>query len=249
MVPMNILHYVQGPHALVALDAGFEFAEREMNWLTSDRAQIYQISALAFGPVPDFISFRRIYDWMVSYWKINRGGGLAPAENVFAMLIAGCTATSRHAGSTLLNSDNQAIQAAIRAMSRVKANSEYPHMAAAKFLHFYNPSLFPIYDDAVMWKRVLNGAFRREWAAVCDEYGIKVWEPSEKFLITYCSWAAEVMRAADPEVMVEFERRFRELEGQDAVTLGGTQRYHATAFEYLLIGAARLNGSGGIASL
>ena len=33
-------------------------------------------------------------------------------------------------------------------------------MTVSKFLHFYNPALFPIYDYEVMWKKVCNGRFR-----------------------------------------------------------------------------------------
>lgn len=238
MIAPNILRNFQEDRALDALDAGFGFAEREMNWPISGRAEIYQISALAFAPNPDFISFRLVYDWMVKDWKINRGGGLGSAEETFEMLVDGCALASRHVGGTLLNTDDKAIRIAVRAMSGVKANNEYPHMAASKFLHFYNPSLFPIYDDAVMWKRVLRGTFRSEWTAVCRRYGIKVWEPSERFLLTYISWASEVMRAADPKVMTGFDRRFRELGGQAAVCLGDTKEYYAAAFEYVLIGAA-----------
>lgn len=209
MVPTKILRNFQGARATDAMDAGFEFAVRTMNWPVNDRAHMYQMSDLAFGPSPDFESFSRIYNELVRYWKIGRNGELASATEVFRMLVNGCGETSRQSGNTLLNVDVVAIRNAVRAMRRVKANGEYPHMPASKFLHFYNPSLFPIYDNAVLWERVLHGVFLPEWKGVCREYRINVTEQSDRFLITYFSWAAEVMRSADPEVMIDFERRFR----------------------------------------
>jgi hypothetical protein len=171
---------------------------------------------------------------MVGYWKINRGSGLATAEKVFEMLVDGCSAASRHKGVTLLNYDDLVVKTAIRSLSRVKINSEYPHMAASKFLHFYNPSLFAIYDDAVIWKQVLHGQFRREWSLVCSEYNIKVWEPSERFLTTYYSWSSEIMKSTEPQLMAEFVRLFGDATGEVLAAPSDVKNYYATAFEYLL---------------
>jgi len=241
MVPKKILRNFQAPHMQEALTAGFDFAQRKMNWSVKDRAQMYQLADLAFGPSPNFEVFCHLYDWKVGYWGIGRNGALATAKEVFAMLIDGCSETSRHSGINLLNVDKRAIQGAVRAMNNVKVNkNEYPHMAASKFLHFYNPSLFPIYDNAVMWNEVLHRAFRTEWKHVCGDHGINVTEGSENFLITYFSWAAEVMGAADLAIMIEFQLQFDQLGQQEAVLHGGKKSYYATAFEYALIGAAKL---------
>ena len=239
MVADRILRYVQGAQAVNALNAGLEVAESR-GWLISGRASHYQLAAQAFGPTLDYASFLRLYKTMNSYWRIGRKGILAPPERVFEMLTKGCESAGRHTGCTLLSSDSKAVHTAVRAMTEVKIISEYPHMAAAKFLHFYNPALFPIYDGAMIWNRILYRAFRSEWEDVCDEYGIKFWEGSEAFLITYTSWAAEVMQAADPAIMVAFEQRFREMSGSMRAASENAAHYHAAAFEYLLMGAARL---------
>ncbi len=157
------------------------------------------------------------------------------------MLIYGCSGTSRLSGTNLLNVDKRMIQGAVRAIKNVKVNkNEYPHMAASKFLHFFNPSLFPIYDYAVMWKKILDRAFKTEWKDVCGDHDINVTEGSKKFLITYFSWASEVMGAADLAIMIEFQLQFDQLGQQEAVLHGGKKSYYATAFEYALIGAAKL---------
>ena len=239
MVAEKVLRHFQGAQALNALNAGFD-AVAGKKWSPQTRARLYQYAADAFGPTPNYEAFCRLYRHMVSYWQVGRKGILAPPERVFEMLTKGCEAAGRHTGCTLLSSDGKAVCVAVRAMTEVKIISEYPHMAAAKFLHFYNPALFPIYDGAMIWNRILYRAFRSEWEDVCDEYGIKFWEGSEAFLITYTSWAAEVMQTAAPEIMLAFEQRFRTLSGNELAASENVAQYHAAAFEYLLMGAARL---------
>jgi hypothetical protein len=39
-------------------------------------------------------------------------------------------------------------------------------MTVSKFLHFYNPGLFPIYDNAVIWDKVLR-RFRNDFRDFC----------------------------------------------------------------------------------
>jgi hypothetical protein len=38
------------------------------------------------------------------------------------------------------------LESCLRKMEGIKQKQGYPHMAVSKFLHFYNPALFPIYD-------------------------------------------------------------------------------------------------------
>ncbi len=243
MVPNTILRYIQGPDALAALDAGFAFAEREMNWSVAGRAEMYQIADRAFGVSPNYDSFCRLYEWKMQYWGIGRKGIMASPQAVFAMLTDGCASASRHTSSTLLTADRKVIRNSVNSMELVKRVGEYPHMAASKFLHFYNPMLFPIYDNAVIWERVLHGAFLPEWKVVCREYGIKVWEPSEEFLKTYYCWASEVMKVADPAIMVAFEKRFMAAVEPDGVAPMQTNQYYGAAFEYLFMGASMLRRS------
>ncbi len=242
MIAEKVLRHFRGGQAINTLNAGFD-AAKERNWSPNTRAQLYQLAARAFGPAPDYEAFRQLYDLMVSYWKIKRGGGLASAEDIFGMLTTECAAAGRHTGCSLLTGDSQAINAAIRAMEKVKKNRAYPHMAASKFLHFYNPALFPIYDSAVVGQQILAVQFRAEWEDVCDEYGIKFGEPSEGFLITYTTWAGKVMQASDSEIMPAFARRFCGFCDDKTPAPENIAQYHAAAFEYLLMGATKIEAS------
>ncbi len=49
----------------------------------------------------------------------------------------------------------------------IKPKKGYPLMTVSKFLHFYNPGLFPIYDNEVMWKKVCNGRFKSDFREFC----------------------------------------------------------------------------------
>ena len=243
-MPERILRYFQGPLALSALDAGFDFATQEMGWSPRYRASLYQRAAEAFAPEPSFDAFSQLYRAKVSYWKIYRGGKLAKAEEIFEMLTTGCAAASRHAVHDTPDETNAAIRAAICAMEKVKILRGYPNMAASKFLHFYNPVLFPIYDGAVIRNLVLRGAFRQEWEQICAEYDSQFWEGSEAFLIAYTTWAAKVMQTADPAIMPAFAEKFCGYCDGEVAALENIAQYHAAAFEYLLMGAARIETSG-----
>jgi hypothetical protein len=211
------------------------------NWRISERADLYVLANKAFGEHPDISNFTTLYDWLRSYWKIGRGGKMWSTIEVFDTLTLNCEDTSQQSGVNLITQETErydSVAKAIRAMANVKLNREYPHMAASKLLHFYNPCLYPIYDGAVVWDVVLKGTFRGEWMTVCKQYGIAFTEGSERFLQTYFSWAAKIMRGADPEVMVIFANWFRAQAGKSADPLVDLDQYYAAAFEFILIGSA-----------
>src|SRR5664279_1950612 len=58
------------------------------------------------------------------------------------------------------------LQASLESLREIKPNQGFPIMTVSKFLHFYNPSLFPIYDEAVIWKKVF-GRFEGEFRSFC----------------------------------------------------------------------------------
>ena len=42
-------------------------------------------------------------------------------------------------------------------------------MPVFKLSHFFNPSLFPIYDTDVIWNKVMDKVFRTEWKMFYDQ--------------------------------------------------------------------------------
>ena len=250
MTPMivspAITRYFRAPYVADALESASTFAKQN-NWIISERAELYSIANVAFGDPPCFDDFDQIYTWLVKYWKIGRNGILWDAHKVFDTLVSECSISSRQTNISLMGGNSErsnAMAQAIHALSDVKRSlsganlREYPHMPASKFLHFYNPSLYPIYDNDVIWKFVLKGTFQREWAEVCRQYGIVFTEGTNRFLYTYFNWASEVMHAADSDIMDTFADWFRVESGLDKNALPNLNRYYAACFEFILIGAA-----------
>jgi hypothetical protein len=70
----------------------------------------------------------------------------------------------------LLNFQNGSTQAALLSslekMRSFKPVANWPVMAVSKVLRFYNPELFPIYDNEVIWNKVLK-RFRHEFKTFC----------------------------------------------------------------------------------
>lgn len=129
------------------------------------------------------------------------------------------------------------LKSRLRTMREIKEKAGYPHMTVSKFLHFYNPELFPIYDEAVIWCTVLDGCFQRDFAVFC---GSGRNDDTEAFLVHYIGWASSLLSSMHQNFMEVFvdwlnsqpntalsSRRF------DATTL------YARAFEYTIIGAAK----------
>ena len=68
------------------------------------------------------------------------------------------------------------LESRLAKMRRIKPNQDFPVMTVSKFLHFYNPGLFPIYDTEMIWEKVFKrltttsgaSALRRESVRQCD---------------------------------------------------------------------------------
>jgi hypothetical protein len=62
-------------------------------------------------------------------------------------------------------------------------------MAVSKFIHFYNPSLFPIYDNEVVEYKVF-ARFRTDYREFCDGAGLDSSANGADFLRNYVCWAS-----------------------------------------------------------
>lgn len=58
------------------------------------------------------------------------------------------------------------LESRLAKMQGIKPKKSYPHMTVSKFLHFYNPGLFPIYDNKVIWEGVFK-RFRNDFRVFC----------------------------------------------------------------------------------
>ena len=114
-------------------------------------------------------------------------------------------------------------------------------MAVSKFLHFYNPSLFPIYDGEVIWRKVFS-RFQDDFRDFCQSenhpYAEAIHHDTASFLLYYMRWASFLLSAAHETFMQVFVEW---LERQPGVELRRRQfdaaTLYATAFEFTVIGA------------
>jgi hypothetical protein len=132
------------------------------------------------------------------------------------------------------------IHECLKRLNDLKSNKDYPQMAASKFLHFFNPTLFPIYDGKVIENQVLRVFLDDYFAWVEKEGWLRERDFQETFNLKYTLWAGSLIQHAHPNLMVCFQDWFkREVQGAEDPhnILDRMDTYYATAFEFVAIGA------------
>ena len=121
----------------------------------------------------------------------------------------------------------------------------YPVMPVAKFSHFFNPKLFPIYDTKYVCGTVLHRAFKEDWNAFIRRSDLSSLTLSGKegvqYALWWILWGREMIHHRHPSLM----ERFAEWLLLKSNDVGDDLReelptYFATAFEFIAIGAAQL---------
>jgi hypothetical protein len=120
----------------------------------------------------------------------------------------------------------------------LKSIDGFPVMAVSKFLHPYNPELFPVYDNAVIKDEVLP-ALRTEFRAFCVESKLqRVVGNTSTFYASYMCWGSYLLALAHPRFMQAFADWLDKQQASELAARGldGT-RLQATAYEFTIIGA------------
>jgi hypothetical protein len=248
---VKIWRYYEAPLTQQALEGYGRFArERTVAWSLAHKAELYLLSVQSFegGPPREKreASFTAIYDALRGKgWQVARNGQLWNSDRLFSVLTDECTACSQ--GSTLSlggldrERDAPALTECVAAVKDLKTlnSGSVSVMAVAKFLHFFNPRLFPIYDNAVIQQEVLR-VFREDFRPNRGEDGVG-------FYVRYVLWANEVLRRSRDAVMQAFERWFRSAvrdEDPNQLLPERTGELYATAFEFIAIGAMLMEKGG-----
>jgi hypothetical protein len=228
-------------------------AVKREKWLEPGKnLDLYDLSRRAFDPAAGvaetFRSFAGIYtalngpDWQV--FRSNRKNAAHwTAPQVFETLDREFPAFAWRTGRDLTNfQSSPELDAAIREMRGIKDNRDYPLMTVSKFLHFYNPALFPIYDGAVIWERVFR-RFRADFRDFCCEAGISyaraLNDVTGDFLRIYMLWASSLLRGSHGRFMRVFADWIGSQPGADPDRRSfDVSCLYATAFEFTIIGAA-----------
>lgn len=223
-------------------------------WGAVGRLELYRSAKVAFqsdAPEDERRSeFGRIYSDLRRYWQVfrNAGGTCWSADETFSMLTTQCEPVSRQSGLTAKNlvevNHTDRIRACLVTLGPIKPSRYFPWMATSKFLHFFNPSLFPIYDDRYVWKKVATGAFRQDYNDFCRRHGFQRNPLTVQFSVQYVLWGSEIIQTASDECMPIFARWFAsQVDDQSARAplLQDLEQYYAAAFEAIAVGAAFLS--------
>ncbi|MGD0694463.1 MAG: hypothetical protein ABSB82_06370 [Terriglobia bacterium] len=234
--------------------AALEAAKRNA-WLDPlDNIVLYTLSRCAFDAELPKEDACRCFENI--YYRLTEGrwGAFRPApraqcwraDKIFETTKKEFQGLSRTSPVNLLNFERegteQSLKSGLAKMQDIKPKRGYPIMTVSKFLHVYNPGLFPIYDTAVIWNRVCNGRFKNDYREFGRREKIpdKVWfgDSTLDFIPYYMRWASSLVSTAHQQFMHIFAEWFEhQCFGIVNKQLELTTLY-ATAFEFTLIGAA-----------
>jgi hypothetical protein len=216
-------------------------------------ARLYNLSRRAFDPTANprdaHPYFEKIYDELkTKEWNLLRPHSVQaswPPNRVFETLRSEFAEFPWGGAFNLKNLPAESVlRPRLVTMRSVKPKKGYPTMAVSKLLHFYNPTLFPIYDQAKIWNEVCNGHFKEDYRTYGNEEEKREWnygEDDETFLPFYMRWANSLLMAAHPDFMRVFAEWF-DKQTRTCEKTFSTSELYATAFEFTAIGAAATQG-------
>ncbi len=246
------------------LGSYFESADQQLralnalgDWFDPRELDLYDASKCAFDPSSSTSAdeasrcFNKIYDELASpRWNVFRPQSPAdcwPPQRIFETVKrefaefpwGGCVnlLNFRKSGTGLR------LESCLAKMQGIKPKQHFPLMTVSKFLHFYNPELFPIYDNKGIWEKVLNRRFKNDYREFCERERIPhhiAWgEDTATWLRDYMLLASDLLSVGHESFMQVFTDWLKEQPGTelptrrfDPITL------YARAFEYTALGAA-----------
>ncbi len=237
-----------------------KYAALTQKWgwpIGESKLDLYRHGVVAFGGTADEATRRQshqeISGHLRSYWGVGRKGTLWDARTTFDVLNSRCGACSCTSGLTLLTLGDEPSQRAVldclesvRGLKRLGSGS-YPVMAVSKNLHFFNQRLWVIYDNEIVVKKVYR-AFRRDWNSLYGDLAVDTGDEGIDFYLAYLLWASRSIRTGYRRLMDDFAEWFigavRDEGGKADDFRDELRLSYATAFEFIAIGAAHLEGAG-----
>jgi len=132
------------------------YGERKRAWDTPYHVSMWQRAQRAFEHRSQ-ADFDYVYEELRRRWQVFRGSrDYWTSEQTFTSLMACCPELRNRRLAALTSSDIQRLWEVLQSVRDVKRTSNGSStVAVSKFLHFWNPRLFVIVDDGVIWKWVL----------------------------------------------------------------------------------------------
>jgi hypothetical protein len=251
--------YFQNPEktrAALARYAHFASPKGEKAWsIAESKLDLYRRAVIAFDGRSDestsTSNHETIFEHLRSWYGVGRNGVLWDAATLLGVLMKECKPCSRTSGVTLTSlaetSNQRAVVECLESMRGLKElrSRNFPVMAVSKTLHFFNPRLFAIYDNDIVLKKVYR-VFRSDWDSCYDKIGAHVKDEWVDFYLAYLLWGGSMIRSAHPTLMEDFADWFIESvsEERNAADFRDELRVsYATAFEFIIIGAAYLEAA------
>jgi hypothetical protein len=223
-------------------------------WDVSGSLHLYEASHRAFDPSSNaegaFGNFKVVYDVLKSSeWQVFRPQSPENCwspQQIFETIKAEFTDFGWSGPVDLLNFPKSGsglrLESRLAKMKGIKRKSHYPLMTVSKFLHFYNPTLFPIYDTAIIWNRVLNGHFKTDYRSFCERERVPTTvatgEDTAAFLRYYMILASSLLAVAHGSFMQVFVDWLARQPGAELSKRNfNPLKLYATAFEFTVIGA------------
>lgn len=236
------------------IDAAFqkhgEVYASQKRWSIAHHVECWHRAAWAFEP-GGAADFQWLYDQLRTGWQVFRSKHPShwSSEQTSSAMAGLDPAWRGRRLATLGPADAPGVLGVLAAMAgikQVKAGTSV--VAVSKFLHFWNPGLFVIVDDAMMWRWV----FARRWIrgpilALRDSLGRDVGGvhgagPGEACdPLSYAAillWSADLVRR-NPLITARFAGYVRS-KAPDAVRGLPLERYEGAAVEWLLLGLVEL---------
>ncbi len=227
----------------------------ETGWPVKDIAKLWSYGQQAFAGNGDEIAFKALYDELKGHWQVFRGSSdtepdrFRRVQNLMMSITGGSPALGKVRLSDLSSAHLPDLKRVLADASRIKVNKSGPSLVAAtKFLHTWNPSLFVIVDGGIMdhrvfghrWLRDEAGHFQRRFQHdVSALNGGPTLQTSHGLsYIGILFWAGQLMRQY-PEIRTAFADRVRSAPGVDP-GLHEFEDFEGAAFEWFLRGVVEL---------
>jgi len=230
------------------------YNNQQREWRVPYHAQCWTRARRAFEE-GSFDDFRWIYEELRRRWQVFRGaaGRRWSVEEAYRRLRELDQTWRRTSLSELDEANIEGCWQIVKAVENIKQNKYGPSVVAiSKFLHFWNPGLFVIVDDAVVWRYVFEHSWVRAPMAHMRERlrailpGQHPSQPDRACdLLSYVSilaWCAEVIRE-NPTIKTCFAEHVRTHAEGEAEGLP-LEEYEAAAMEWLLLGLVEIPPEG-----
>jgi len=229
----------------------FEIYANEKSWSIPYHVECWIRARIAFDE-PSIDEFKWLYEELKNRWQVFRGAASAcwKPKMVFDKLHKHDQDWQSRSLSNLCDDNLADLWSIIKSMVDIKPLKHGPSVVAiSKFLHFWNPRLFIIVDDAVMWRWVLAHHWLKKTLETTREQIIPIVEPDSVQsksgescdLLSYLAilrWSAEVVKT-NPIIKSCFaeyvQARATNLPSNLAI-----YTYEAAAMEWFLLGVVEL---------